>query len=107
MNSDKELEDIVNQLKRLQIQQTELITRLEQLNEVKRSAKQESDAKPAPTIARRTTFAVGDQVRIRNPGILQANTGRIVKINTDTHRITIQTKNGNKIVRATKNVSFE
>ena len=106
MNNDKELEDIVTQLKRLQIQQTELIARLEQLNEGKRSVTQEKDTKPAPTIARRT-FKIGDQVRIRNPGLLQANYGIIVKIKSNTDRITVQAKNGSKIVRAAKNVFFK
>ena len=50
-------------------------------------------------------FVTGESVRIKNPGPLQANTGTIVKIGTN--RITVKTKNGEKIIRAAKNLAVE
>ncbi len=107
MNNDEEIQNIVSQLKRLQLEQTELLTRLEQLNEGNsRSAKKESDTKPAPTITKQL-FVIGDHVRILNPRPFQGNSGTIVRIGTKTDRITILAKSGNKIVRSSKNISFE
>jgi transcription antitermination factor NusG len=105
MNNDEEIQNIVSQLKRLQLEQTELITRLEQLNEGNRSAKKERDTKPAPTITKRL-FVIGDHVRILNPRPFQGNSGTIVRIGTETDRITILAKSGNKIVRSSKNITL-
>jgi predicted transcriptional regulator len=46
-------------------------------------------------------FITGERVRIINPGSSQATTGTIVKIGT------VQTRNGDKIIRAAKNLIIE
>jgi hypothetical protein len=79
--------DIVTQLEGLQIQQAALIGRLVRLSESGNGQRE---------------FVVGDRVRIRNPRLLQANRGRIVKIGKTL--ITVEARNGTKIVRARKNL---
>jgi hypothetical protein len=94
MSIDEEVKDIVAQLQRLQIRQTALITRLEEISETQNkndNATQE--------------FAIGDRVRIKNPRVLQANKGKITRIGES--RITVTTTNGTKIVRAPKNLAFD
>jgi transcription antitermination factor NusG len=102
--SNDEVQDIIEQLKRLQLKQTELITRLERLNEAKASVRKENPDKAAFAAAARK-FAIGDRVRIRNPGPFQSNTGTIVKIGRS--RNTVQTRSGERVIRAPKNLSFE
>ena len=59
MNNERdEIKDIVAQLKQLQIQETELLQRLEQLNEA------DSDPSRSPDVTR--GFAIGDLVQIKN-----------------------------------------
>jgi hypothetical protein len=48
-------------------------------------------------------FAIGERIRIINPGLSQATTGTIAKIGTS--RITVQTRKGDKIIRAAKNLN--
>jgi hypothetical protein len=50
-------------------------------------------------------FEIGDRVRIRNPRMLQANRGKIVRIGAS--RITVKAKNGTTIVWAPKNLYFD
>jgi hypothetical protein len=97
MDRDQEIQDIVNQLERLQIQQSDLLQRLGRLSE------SEDNATPLPTTARE--FVVGDRVRIRNPGRLQPVRGTVTKIGRV--RITVEARNGTKIVRAPKNLILE
>jgi transcription elongation factor len=99
MNRDQEIQDIVNQLERLQIQQSDLLQRLGLLSE----SDDNNITTPAPVIARE--FAVGDRVRIRNPSRLQPVRGIITKIGRV--RITVEARNGTKIVRAPKNLILE
>jgi transcription antitermination factor NusG len=107
-----EIQDLVNQLQQLNIQQSHLLRRLERLSE----GASDNNPTPPPQIAtaRRAPpvtvqhFAVGDRVRIRNPGILQPTTGTVTKITPK--RITIQAHSGTRvinIVRAPKNVILE
>jgi transcription antitermination factor NusG len=65
--------------------------------------KREATGRKAPGAKRE--FAVGDRVRIKNPGPFQASTGTIVKIGAS--RNTVQARNGTKFLRAPKNLSFE
>jgi hypothetical protein len=79
MRNDQDIEDIISELRDLQIQQT-LISRLERLSESGNNV-----TEPAPPTGRMSRrFANGDRARIRNPGILQANKGMIVRIGEDT-----------------------
>ena len=97
MNNERdEIKDIVAQLKQLQIQETELLHRLEQLNE--------EDSNPSRSLDVTRGFAIGDLVQIKNPRPLQAKKGTITKIGVTTDRITIQAKNGSKTVRASFNM---
>jgi hypothetical protein len=90
-NGLDEVKDIVAQLQQLQIRESELLQRLERLSEAE-----------TPTVPR--VFAIGDLVIIKNPRPLQSNQGKIIKIGAGTNRITVQTKNGSKIVRAPFNL---
>ena len=97
MNNERdEIKVIVAQLKQLQIQETELLQRLEQLNE--------ADSNPSRSPDATRCFSIGDLVQTKNPRPLQAKKGTIIKIGVPTDRITIQAKNGSKIVRASSNI---
>jgi transcription antitermination factor NusG len=98
MNSEQdELEDIIAQLQQLQIQESNLILRLERLN-------RSGDRRPSNSPNTPREFSIGDSVRIINPRPLQAKKGIITKINTSTDRITVEAKNGSKIIRASHNI---
>ena len=95
-----EIRYIIAQLKRLQIQESELIRRLELLTE--------ADDQPSSTTLPRTTtrdFRIGDLVQIKNPRPFQFKQGTVIRIGVGTDRITVQTKNGSKIVRASFNLT--
>jgi hypothetical protein len=96
-NEQDEIKDIVAQLQRLQIQETELLQRLERLSEV------DGNTSRSPNATR--GFEIGDLVQIKNPRPLQAKKGVIIRIGVGTDRITVQAKNGSKIVRASFNLS--
>ena len=95
-NKQDEIKEIIAQLNHLQIQQTELLQRLERLSEADRQA----TTSPSPT----RELAIGDLVQIKNPKPLQIKKGTIIKIGVSTDRITVQSKNGSKIVRASFNL---
>ena len=94
-NVPNEIEEIVAQLKRLQIEETVLLLRLEQLS------KTDSHTSGSPT---KRVFAIGDLVKIKNPKPFQIKKGTIIKIGNGTNRITVQATNGSKIVRAPTNL---
>jgi transcription antitermination factor NusG len=96
MSKDREIRDIASQLQELHLRQATLVSRLERLSESEQTE---------PRDATRREFAIGDRVQIRNPGLFHATKGRIVKIGTK--RITVQAKNGSKIVRSPKNLILE
>ena len=100
MNRDQAIQDIVNQLEQLQIQQSDLLQHLGRLSE----AEDNNGGTTAPT-ATTQTFAIGDSVRIRNPGRSQPTTGVIAKIRRS--RITVESSNGTKIVLAPRNIVLE
>jgi hypothetical protein len=97
-NIDEIQDTIILQLKqllqlkqtRVQLKQTKITTRLERLSEGADNAKKED--------ARQEYVAIGEGVWIINPGPSQMTTGTIMKIGTS--RITVQTRSGDKIVRA-------
>jgi hypothetical protein len=92
-DGQEEIKNIVAQLQRLQIQESELLQRLD------RAIETESRASGAPR-----EFQIGDLVQIKNPKPFQARQGTIVKIGIGTNRITVQARNGSKVVRASFNL---
>ena len=99
MDRDQAIKDIVNQLERLQIQQSELLERLGDL-----SANDEGNPRATSPPAARD-FAVGDRVRIVSPGRSQPNRGTITKIGRS--RSTVEDRHGTKVVRLPKNLVLE
>jgi DNA-directed RNA polymerase alpha subunit len=101
MNNDSdEIQDLILQLKQLQLEQTRLqrkhpkiTTRLERLSEAAENAEKEDATRK---------FTIGERVRIINPGPSQATAGTIVKIGTS--RITVQARKRYKIIQAAKNL---
>jgi dsDNA-specific endonuclease/ATPase MutS2 len=93
-----EIKDIVSQLQRLQTRESELLQRLEGLNE----AENHTSASPTPT----RDFRIGDLVRIKNPKPFQIRQGHIIKIGDTTNYITVQSRSGSKIVRASFNLTL-
>ena len=100
MNKDEVIKDIVTQLEQLQIQQSDLLQHLGRLSE---NDNNNNSTTVSPVAAR--AFAVGDNVRIRNPGRLQPSAGTITKIGRS--RITVEANNGVKILRAPRNIILE
>ena len=96
--NSQEIQDIVAQLERLNLQQAELVQRLSSLNQ------SEEDNYTVQSAVAERIFAIGDRVRINNPNRLQAREGTIVKIGSS--RITVETRGGSKIVRAPKNLTL-
>ena len=105
-----EVQEIIQRLKALQLQQAELIVRLEEARErenkkgvdVQITVDQVTDT-PATVIETRE-IAIGDRVKIRNPNPFQQDNGTVIKVGKS--RITVQTKTGGKILRAAKNLSI-
>ena len=95
MDNSDEIQQLIDQLRRLQLQQNELITRLE------RARGNERQDSPRA----RRELAIGDKVRIKNPGPFQANKGTVHKIGES--RVTVRTASGTKILRAHKNIVFD
>jgi hypothetical protein len=98
--SNDEVQDLIRQLKNLQLQQTELLVRLERArgDEARAGIYDEEESGTRK-------FTIGDKVRIKNPTRFQAEQGVITKIGPN--RVTIHTKTGSKILRAPKNLILE
>jgi hypothetical protein len=97
-NRNDEIQDIVSQLQRLQIQESELLQRLERLSE--------ADSHTAGSPTQTWDFRIGDLVQINNPKPFQIRKGNIIRIGADTDRITVQSRNGSKVVRASSNLTL-
>ena len=97
-----DVQDLLEQLNRLQIQQTDLFARLATAVEAERAQTREplNERKPA-----KREFAIGDRVNIKNPKLFQPTSGTITKIGAT--RITVTSESGSKILRAPKNIVFE
>jgi hypothetical protein len=97
MRRDEEIKELIQQIGRLQIQQSTLVTRLSRLNrQVQDESRAQDDIR---------TFSIGDKVRVRNPKMDQASKGKIIRI-TDS-RITMEARNGEKVWRAPSNFILE
>jgi hypothetical protein len=94
-NDTDEVQDLIRQLKSLQLQQTDLLSRLE------RARENEAGTNTSET----REFAVGDEVSIKNPAPFQANQGIITKIGRS--RISVLTGSGRTIQRAPKNLVLQ
>jgi len=110
--TNDDIEQLIEQIKELQIRQSGLLLRLEKARQAEKNPEPDetvSTTPVGPTAPKEPTgttreFAIGDQVRVRNPNLFQTDKGKIVKIGKT--RITIQTKSGTKIQRAPKNLAF-
>ena len=129
MNNTQEIQNIVNQLRVLQVQQSALIRRLEQLTEAehilnatpaaapRRAAAPRVVTKPVYHTPRVVTasgykrnelpagirvFVIGDRVRIRNPRGNQPTEGIITKITLK--QITVRAPNDTLISRSPSNI---
>jgi transcription antitermination factor NusG len=71
MEREREIKEITAQLRKTHINQEKLIWRLERLSEGTTAEEQK---------ATNRKFAIGDQVRVRNPGLFKQTKGRIIKI---------------------------
>jgi hypothetical protein len=83
------IKDIVAQLQRLQIQELELLQRLERLREA------DDNASEPPIRTRK--FVIGDLVQIKNPRPLQSKKGTIIRIGIDTGHYSPTNKASGKI----------
>jgi hypothetical protein len=105
MNNDNdEVQELIRQLKSLQLQQTVLLTRLERARNTEARRDTADDTRVDVNETTRE-FAIGDRVRIKNPNRFQADRGTITKIGAS--RITVQTRSGAKITRAPKNLIID
>ena len=120
-----EVQDLITQLNRLQLQQTELFARLEkairdedaqtrgirkedaQTREIahKIEVAQTREFVVAHEVAQTGEFAIGDRVIVKNPNPFQTDRGKITKIGKK--RITLTTQSGSKILRAPKNLVLQ
>jgi hypothetical protein len=99
-SAQEEIIEILAKLQQIQISETELLQRLERLSI------SDTTTLGSPTTRTQTTreFRIGDLVQVKNPKPFQIKKGRIIRIGADTNRITVQSKNGSKIVRAPSNL---
>jgi transcription antitermination factor NusG len=102
MAEDQEVKGIIEQLRRLQLQQTQLLSRLAFIHGTRAESRANATEPTPPNVVRE--FAVGDRVRIKNPGPFQAHRGTIAKIGA--HRITVRTRSGSRIQRAPHNIEL-
>jgi hypothetical protein len=116
MKNNDEIEDIIAQLQQLQLQQTELLARLEKArgeetentdtgHTTRASVADRTDRTKTSTDDINREFVLGDKVKIKNPNRFQPNKGKIIKIGKS--RITVETASGGKITRAPKNLQHD
>jgi len=105
-----EVQELIQQLKELQLQQADIIARLEEAREKENKTEvggqvtaDQTNTTPATVIETRE-IAIGDKVNIKNPNPFQQDNGTVIKIGKS--RITVQTRTGGKILRAAKNLSL-
>lgn len=101
-SDDDTIESIIKQLNDLQLEQNDLLIRLERARAEEVQQARTPTRPDKPQQAR--PFQVGDRVQIKNPGPFQATTGTITKVGNS--RITVTTQSGSKILRAAKNLTL-
>jgi hypothetical protein len=114
MTIEEDIKSVISQLGRLQLEQSELIARLDQLN-TRRERESRASAPPSnpsyvPT-PNDAGFSLGDIVVIANPGQNQENKGKVVKISDSTFlsnvRIVVETPTKQRIQHAPKNLRHD
>ena len=101
---------LILQLRRLQLQQEEILTCLERARTRESAREDDANGTSANSNTRADKnsdrlFAIGDRVIIKNPGRYQADRGTIVRIGRG--RITVETVSGGKILRVAKNLEID
>jgi hypothetical protein len=104
MRREQEIHDLIEQIDRLHIRQSTLISRLARLKEVEQEERLVPNRRSRIHVAR-GAFAIGDRVRVRNPGRNQPSRGKITKMSEN--RITMESRSGIKIWRAPSNFILE
>jgi hypothetical protein len=114
MTIEDDIKSVISRLDRLQLEQSELIARLGQLN-TRRESENRASAPPSnpsyvPT-PYNVGFFLGDKVIIINPGRNQENKGKVVKISDSISvtniRIIVETPSKQRIQRAPKNLRHD
>ena len=105
MSNEQDIADIVIQLQRLQLQQSELLQRIVQVSEENNTARPARAPRTAQPSNTRREFVIGNRVRIINPQPSQPPTRTITKIGIV--RLTVTADNGTKINRIAKNLVLE
>ena len=124
MDLNQEIKKTRRQLELLSLQQTALVTKLENLErqrdqlknlvrqrEARESVKQPVTQEPIVPSTRQTQpFQIGDRVLINKPNGSQQNHGIVTKISNSIYacdeRVTVRTPNGGKVQRAPKNLTL-
>jgi hypothetical protein len=100
-----EVQELIGQLKSLQLQQTKIVARLEIARRKEaRASTEEVTPLRRVSVDENRKLAIGDKVRIKNPSPFQSNRGTVIKIGDS--RVMVLTKSG-KITRAPKNLTIE
>jgi hypothetical protein len=99
------VQDLIAQLNRLQVQQTTLLVRLGRATDNEFGHEANGTRESEHEVNGTREFSVGDKVLIKNPNPFQANKGTITKIGKK--RITVTTASGSKILRAPKNLALQ
>jgi hypothetical protein len=114
MVDEREIGRLVNQIKALNIKQDNLLGRLSSLTseEGRRSTGTPTNRSGRGRTTSRAVhdqgvagWAIGDRVRIKNPGKDQPSRGRISKITAS--RVTVTGRNGVNVSRAPVNVEWD
>jgi hypothetical protein len=95
-----EIQDLIAQLNRLQVQHTELLVRLGRAADNKVALNEDLGNEAQEP----KEFAIGDKVTITNPNLFQVNQGTITKVGQK--RVTVTSSSGQKILRASKNLEI-
>ena len=103
--SNREIEQLIEQLQQLQIRQQEITRRLALITTNNRNTREIGETSNTIRATPETTnsaLKIGDRVKIRNPKPNQAKSGVIAKIGKT--NITVTSSSGEKIVCAPKNI---
>jgi hypothetical protein len=116
MAAEPSIDELIEQLKRIRIQEAQVIEQIERANsretrraarlraEREQAARQAERDRAARVAAQNNTFQIGGRVRITN-GVRagQVETGLITTLTAT--RVSITTDDGSRVVRAYKNVT--
>lgn len=106
MSNDREVNEILSQLRDLHIQQAALVERV--INLTDRNRMENTSPARAKTNTRyqagHRPFLVGDQVRVNNPKPLQFKRGTVKKIGKV--QVTVESASGKTLTRLPKNLTL-